>query len=46
MAFSQIGQGYILWDFKVYPIAGFWAIGLAPDMLESQARTRKTRMVA
>jgi len=46
MAFSQIGQGYLLWDLNFCPISYFWAIMLAPDMLASPSRALKTRTIA
>jgi len=46
MALSQYGQGYLFWDWNFHPIFVFWAIILAPDMLESQSRALKTQMMA
>ena len=37
MAFSQNGQGYLLWDLFFHLLCGFGAIILAPDKLESQS---------
>jgi len=46
MAFSRNGQNCLLWDMNFRPIFVFWAIILAPDMLENQSRSLKTQMIA
>jgi len=45
MAFSQNGQGYLLWDWNFYQIFSFWAIIFVPDMLECQSWALKSRMI-
>jgi len=34
-----------LWGQNLLKIFGFWAIILSPDVLESQSRAQKTRMM-
>ena len=43
---AKNNQRYLLWDFNVHPIFGFWAMISAPDMLETRSRALKTWLIA